>query len=251
MAISKAGELFFTDKQSVYRVDGQGTTSLFAKLKGYVGGISFHEDGKLYAGDLTRNRIVAIDEHGKWNDVVSNVQADYITISSKGIYFTEPGKDRVGFFSFSKRNNSFVAMPGHPTGIAITAEQTFLNVGVTNSTFGFSLQIAEDGHLDFPQEYIHYHIPYGKAFPDATGMTVDAGNLLYTSTAIGIQVSDQLGRINFIFSKPEDHTVDVKLGGSDFDTLYVSSNGKLYHRKINAKGILSWLPAVKPPRPGL
>jgi hypothetical protein len=44
---------------------------------------------------------------------------------------------------------------------------------------------------------------------------------------------------------------DVKLGGADFDTLYISCNGRLFSRKINAKGILSSQPPVKPPKPGL
>ena len=142
-------------------------------------------------------------------------------------------------------------MPGHPTGLAISAEQTFLNVGLSNSTFGYSLKIAEDGHLDHGQEYVHFHISYGEAYPDSQGMAVDADNLLYTTTTSGVQVSDQLGRVNFIFSKPAEGTIDVKIGGADFNTLYVSCQGRLFSRKINAKGILSWLPAMKPPKPGL
>jgi hypothetical protein len=68
---------------------------------------------------------------------------------------------------------------------------------------------------------------------------------------MGLQVSDQLGRVNFIFSKPAEGMSDVKLAGVDFNTIYVSCNGKLFSRKINAKGVQSWLPAVKPPKPGL
>jgi len=82
-------------------------------------------------------------------------------------------------------------------------------------------------------------------------MTLDAQNVLYTCTNLGIQVADQLGRINFIFTKPGENATDVKLGGSDFNILFVACNGKLYKRKINARGVLSWLPPVKPPKPGL
>jgi hypothetical protein len=68
---------------------------------------------------------------------------------------------------------------------------------------------------------------------------------------MGIQASDQLGRINFIFSKPAEGAVDVKLAGENFSTLYLSCEGKLFSRKINSKGVLSWQTPVKPPRPGM
>ena len=54
-----------------------------------------------------------------------------------------------------------------------------------------------------------------------------------------------------IFSKPAEGAQDVNLGGKDFSTLFVSCEGRLFSRNIHAKGIVSWLPAVKPPRPGL
>jgi enterochelin esterase-like enzyme len=250
MAVNKSGELFFADQESVYKIDYNGNLSLFNALKGEAGGLSFYEDGKLYVGDLTHKKIVALDMNGKWNDIVPNVRAEIITISNKGIYFTE-AINLVGFYSFSKKNSYYAYVPGHPTGLAISAEQTFLNVGIANQPFGYSLKITDDGSLDFGQDYVHYHIPYGESFPGTKGMAVDAENLLYSVTNSGIQVSDQLGRVNFIFSKPDDRAIDVKLGGTDFNTLYVSCNGKLFSRKINARGILPWLPAVKPPKPGL
>ena len=108
-----------------------------------------------------------------------------------------------------------------------------------------------DGRLENGQDYIHYHVGYGATVPGARGMTVDADNFLYTSTAMGIQVSEQLGKINFIISKPAEGGIDVKLGGAEMSTLYVNCDGKLFARKIKQKGILSWLPPVKPPRPGL
>jgi sugar lactone lactonase YvrE len=124
-------------------------------------------------------------------------------------------------------------------------------VGVANGVLGYSFRIEEDGNLDFGQDYIHYHLPYGAASPGTAGMTVDAENLLYSATAMGIQVSDQLGRVNFIFSNPAEGASDAKLGGADFSTLYVTGKGKLFARKIKAKGVLSCLPPVKPPKAGM
>ena len=174
-----------------------------------------------------------------------------MTATSSGIYFTDPLKNRIGYFSFSNSKINYVNVPYRPTGIAISAEQTFINVGMADYVFGYSFKLEDDGSLSNAQPYIHYHVPYGDLTANVKGMTVDSQNLLYSATSMGVQVSDQLGRINFIFSKPGVEVDDVKLGGKDFETLYISSGGKLFSRKINAKGVLSALEPVKPPKPGL
>jgi gluconolactonase len=251
LATNKTGEIFFADKLTVYKLDISGKLSTFAKLKEEITGLSFHSDGKLYASDPGQHKIIAIDDKGAISPVASNIHADFITISNKGIYFSDLMKEQVGFYSFLKKDVRYVSVKGRPSGLALSAEQTFLNVGITNSAFGFSFNIMEEGALQFGQEYTHYQQAYGTENPNVLGMTLDAQNVLYSSTNLGIQVADQLGRINFIFTKPAENATDVKLGGSDFNILYASCDGKLFKRKINAKGVLSWLPAVKPPKPGL
>ena len=251
LAVNKSGELFFTDQHSIYKNDENGNPILFATVPGKTAGISFYNDGRLYVSNPTQHKIISIDANGVHKDVVSNVNADFITISNKGIYFTESEKQRVGFFSFPKKQIRYFNVPGKPTGLAHSSEQTFLNIGFDNFRLGYSFKIMEDGALTYGQEYIHYHIPHGKTMPGTTGMATDTANLLYSATALGIQISDQLGRINFIISKPADNITDLVIAGSDFNILYVTCNGRLFRRKINTKGIVSWLPAVKPPKPRL
>jgi gluconolactonase len=251
LAINGMGEVFFSDKQFIYKIDSSDKPTLFASLKGKVGGISFHADGKLYATDVVQHKILAINEHGILNEVAKNIDADFLAISDKAIYFTETTRSRIGIYRFSSKQIHYVDVPFHPTGIAISAEQTFLNAGASDDVFGHSFKIMADGGLDFGQAYIHYHIPYGKTTGSTGGLTVDSENLLYSATDLGVQVSDQLGRVNFIFSQPAKITTDVKLGGVELNTLYSSSSGRIFKRKIKAKGVLSWLPPVKPPQPGL
>ena len=105
--------------------------------------------------------------------------------------------------------------------------------------------------LAYGQEYIHYHVPYGQTTPSTTGMATDTANLLYSGTSMGIQMSDQLGRINLIISKPAGIINDLEIGGADFNILYVCCNGKLFRRKLQTKAVLSWMAPVKSPRPRL
>lgn len=250
LAINKNGDVYFSSGEAIYKEDN-GDVTLFVKLKGTVGGLSFHQDGHLYVADLTNHKIVSIDGAGALHDVVTNVNADFITLADKGIYFTDTKKERIGVYIFSTKHVQYTALSFQPTGLALTADQSFLNVGTSDQVFGYSFKVQESGSLDFGQAYVHYHIPYGEATPGVSGMCVDSDNLLYSATKMGVQVSDQLGRVNFIFSQPATGATDVKLGGKTMSTLCAIYDGKLYSRKISAKATLSCLPPVKPPKPGL
>jgi sugar lactone lactonase YvrE len=251
LTVNKDGEIFFTNEQSIFKLDQQNNPRPFTKLKGNSGGIASDEKA-LYAGDLTNHQIVVVDKNGSSKTLIPKVDANFIAVASNGIYFSDTNKKRIGFYSFNTKDVKYTIVESSPTGLAISAEKTFLNVAMADNVFGHSFRIDDDGSLSSGQDYIHYHISYGSLTAKVTGMTVDSANILYSATNMGIQVSDQLGRINFIFSKPGDGIItDVKLGGENLSTLYVTCGGKLYARRTNARGILSWQPAVKPPRPGL
>jgi len=250
LAVNKDGDVYFAAGPAIYKL-GNGDATLFVKLKGKTGGLSFHQDGHLYATDLTNHKIVSIDGAGTVHDVVTSVNANFITLAEKGIYFTDTMKNQIGVYSFSTHRVQYTSVSFQPTGLALTADQSFLNVGTSDQVFGYSFKVEENGNLDFGQAYVHYHLPYGETTPGVYGMSVDTDNLLYSATKMGVQVSDQLGRVNFIFSQPITGTTDVKLGGSTLSTMYAIANGKLYSRKISAKAALSCLAPVKPPKPGL
>lgn len=251
LAISESGKLFFGDRQFIYKNDDTENVTLFATISGQTGGMSFNNDGKLYVADITHHKIIAIDKVGAQKDIFKNVNAAFLTTSNKGIYFTETGKKQLGFYSFNTKKVNYIGVPGNPRGLAISGDQTSINLGFENLPSGYSFKILEDGTPDYGQEYIHYHLPYGSTSTGITGLVTDTSNLLYSATAVGIQMSDQLGRVNFIISKPANTITDIRIGGKDFNVLYANCNGRLFRRKLNTKGTLSWLPAVKPPKPRL
>ncbi|MDT0648054.1 alpha/beta hydrolase-fold protein [Zunongwangia sp. F260] len=251
IAVNQEGEIFFSEEKAVYKLNETGDPVLFAELNSNISGLSFHSDGKLYIGDPENRKLLSINNIGNIAEVISDVEPKFLAVSNKGIYFSEAEANRIGFFNFTDKELQYFDVPGEPGGLAISAEQTFLNVAISDGLFGYSFKIEENGSLNYGQDYIHYYKPYGNPFPLAEGLAVDSDNNVYTATSLGIQVSDQLGRINFIFSNPEDNPTDVKIGGENFNTLYLSANGKIFSRKINAKGVLSWKSPVTPPEPGL
>ena len=251
LAIDPKGELWCSQQKTIYRIDKKNNSHAFATLAGNIGGMSFHADGKLYVANLSRHKIVALDSAGAQMVIVNNVNADFLTASQKGIYFSDKIKKQLGFYSFSDKQIQSVNIPGVPTGLALSTEQTFINVGFEDLPFGYSFRILATGALDCGQEYIHYHLPYGETMPRVSGLVTDTANLLYSATALGIQMSDQLGRVNLIISKPAPLVTDLKMGGDNFNVLYAICNERLFRRELNTKAALSWLPPVKPSKPRL
>lgn len=253
LAVNAKGEVFFSapKAKAIFHIDENGKAVFAHQLSFQPGGISFNAQGELCIADAKGSKIVALSPQGKFRTLVSGVQASTLALSDKGIYFTNPETDLVGFYGYANQEVSYVKVAGGPVGLALTADQTFLNVTVWNGVFGHSLQIDAKGRLAFGQDYAHYHIPYGQPFPGAHGITMDAENRSYTATTMGIQLGDQIGKMHFILSLPGKVPGEVKLGGADFDTLYLVCDGNIFARKVKAKGVLSWQPAVKPPKPGL
>jgi hypothetical protein len=93
------------------------------------------------------------------------------------------------------------------------------------------------------------------------GLCVDAEGRLYVSTAEGIQVCDQAGRVNFIIPTPESFISpdrywqvphDVCFGGKELSELFIACGDKIYKRQTKVHGIVSGQMApIKPAAPKL
>jgi sugar lactone lactonase YvrE len=248
LAVAPQGTVYFTAGQSVYRVDDKGTT-LLAEVGGQTGGIAVASDGTVYVGDLSHRKVVSVDRSGSVRDVLKGKDAVHIEATPAGLYIAN--LDGIEYMSLQTKKAIIVHSGQIISGMALSADHNFLNVNSPNEVFGYSLHVLADGGIDAAQPYVHLHVPYGHPGPAALGMAVDRDNLLYTATAMGVQVSDQLGRVNFIFRSPGKVTSDVKLGGNNFDMLYIVCDGKLFKRRISAVGTYGWAPPVQPPKPGL
>ena len=251
LAVDNKGGVFFSAKNSIYKVSHDGKVESVITLESDAAGLCFSSDGVLYVSIPSRKKIVAIGENKVPADVVKNCEAEFMCATDKGLYFSEGSKKRIGLYRPDTKKTQYFSTPFQPSSISVNAEKTFMNVGGIDTPFGYSFQINRDGSLSNSQPYIHYHWAYGETVPDVGGMTVDSQNLLYTSSNLGVQVSDQLGRVNFIFDCPGKSVSDVKLGGPNMDILYILHGDKLFSRKIAAKGLHPWDPAVTPPKPGL
>ncbi|WP_040549477.1 SMP-30/gluconolactonase/LRE family protein [Pedosphaera parvula] len=249
------GEVFFTDipNNRIHKIGLDGKVSVFAENTFAANGLMFGPDGKLYACQNGKKRIVSYDENAKETVIAEDADSNDIAVNSKGeIYFTDPPHHKVWFINSKGEKRVVDEGITKPNGVRFTPDQSLLLVADTDGEFVYSFHIQSDGSLVDKQKYFYLHTPNGTSQSGADGMTVDTQGRLYVATEMGVQVCDQAGRVNGIISKPQRAWLsNVVLGGSNFDDLYVTCGDKVYKRKTKAKGVLSSQTPIKPPTPHL
>ena len=254
-AVNDAGELFFTDipNNRIHRVDAEGHVSVFAEDSGAANGLMMGPDGLLYACRHADGQIVRYSLDGKSRDVVvDGIKGNDLVLLHNGTgYCTDPDNKKIFYFNIHGEKKEVDSGIEFPNGIMTSPDQTLLTVANTRGRFCYSYQIQPDGTLGAKQEYGWLHVT-DHLQTGADGMAVDTEGRMYVTTSLGVQVLDQLGRVNLILNKPKDAWLsNVIFGGPKRDVLYVTCGDSVYKRRINATGVDPWKEPVKVPKPGL
>lgn len=82
-------------------------------------------------------------------------------------------------------------------------------------------------------------------------MAMSADGYLLVATELGIQICDQPGRVVGIIAKPQPSFLsNLVFAGPELKTLYVTSEDKVFRRKLRIAGLPPGN-TVKPPQPRL
>src|SRR5690606_20983444 len=75
----------------------------------------------------------------------------------------------------------------------------------------------------------------------------------YVTSLSGIQVLDQLGRVNAIIPVPrtKGQVSNLCFGGPEFDVLYITCHDQVFRRKVKVKGANNFEKPIKPGTPRL
>jgi gluconolactonase len=254
-AVNSKGEVFFTDipNNRIHKIGLDGKVSTFAENTGAANGLMFRADGSLLACQSGNKQIAVYDAGGEATGLIEGAPSNDLLVFGDGSgFFTDPENKKVWHFTAEGAKKVVDEGIGFANGVIASPGQEFLYVSDTRGRFIYSYQIQADGSLRYKQPYGYLHLTEDGGESGADGMTVDSEGRLYVTTRLGVQILDQLGRVHLILEKPDGGWLsNCVFGGPELDTLYVTCGGKVYKRKLKARGVIPWQEPLKAPRPGL
>jgi len=229
LAVNPQGDIFFQDMKRghTYKLDPEGKVS------------------KGPAIPATRAFTFAGDGHP---EIVLGITDTCVTVTSNGrVYATEAGSGKVWFFQAGRSKTLLDQGLNHPTGIGLSPDGLWLAVLESQSHWGYSYRVKADGTLEAKQRYYWMHVPDSADDSGAGGICFDHNGYLYVATRMGVQVFDRNGRSRGILPLPSGEATSVCFGGANFDTLFVTSGGKVFRRHMKAIGVPGFAAPIKLP----
>ncbi len=254
-SVDKDGNVFFSDipAAKIHKIAPDGKVTLWKQDDGNVNGMMFGPDGRLYACQNGRKRIVSWAPDGTGERVhAEGVNSnDLVVLKSGGIYFSEPPTKKIWYIDPAGTRRAVHEGIESLNGVIVSPDQSLLMATDYRGKFVWSFQIQPDGGLANGQPFYRMELIDESGQSLADGMTLDTEGHLYVATRVGIQICDQPGRVVGIINKPQPGALtNVVFGGSDLDWLYATAGDRVYRRLMRRKGAFPWEP-VKLPRPGL
>lgn len=238
-AIDQDGTVYFVDvpESVILKIGADGKPAVWAKETGKASGLMFGPEGRLYACQSGTKKVVWYDRDAKPTVIAEDIAGNDIMVDSKGgVYVTDMGGNQVWYVT-PDGNKRVVASGFKPNGLTLWPDGGTLVVADWEKPALQTFRVEADGSLKFGEKYYGpLQIPSGQTLPGSDGMTVDDVGRLYVATHAGLQVFDPTGRPCGSILKPQSKFLsNVKFGGADFDTVYVTISDRVYKRKLNTK----------------
>ena len=258
-ATNAAGEFFFQDfpNSKTYKVGLDGKLIALPIDSKRATGTAFGPNGKRYTAAGGNKQILSYDTQGNVQVVADTVaSSNDITVAANGnIYFTAPdGRERPSKLYLIRPNGEKVVVDEglkFANGLCLSPDQTQLYVTESASHWVWVYQIQADGKLANKQKFGWLHVRDEDENAWSDGLKCDRDGRIYVTSLTGIQVLDQLGRVNAILPVPltKGQVSNLCFAGPNFDTLYITCRDKVYRRKVKVKGVNGFEAGVKPGKP--
>jgi sugar lactone lactonase YvrE len=250
------GRVFFMNPAEgrISHIGDEGKMETFASISPGSHGLAFGPDGRLYAAETARSRVVAYDPAGRVKVIADGLTVRDLTVTHQGdIYMTEAEESRAysgKVWLVRADGETQVVADGlnGPSGISLAPDGLWLFVAEHNGHHGWNYQVQPDGLLRYGIPFYWFHVPDSANNSGVVQTCMDREGRAYAATRMGIQVFDRNGRVTAILPVFNSQLAGICFGGSDFQTLFVTTGTKIYQRKIKTVGMLpSASPIVLPP----
>ncbi len=263
-AVNAAGEVFFHDipNSKTYKIGLNKALVVHNTNSLKASGATFNADGKMYMatgawGEPPSRAVVSFD--GNSTTIIADSAAcNDITLAYNGnIYITQPdGRERPGKLILVRPNGKKEVVDSglrFPNGLCLSPDQTQLYVTESASHWVWVFSIQPDGTLANKQKFGYLHVRDVDENAWSDGLKCDRDGRIYVTTLSGIQVMDQLGRVQAILPTPiaKGQVSNLCFGGPFFDIIYASSADKVFRRKVKVKGANNFEKPFKPANPRL
>lgn len=247
------GAILFADRggRRIQKHAIDGTVSTLAELDAPATSLAVNADGVVFACLKSEQRIIKLNQQGD-PVVFASVAADCFAVLSEGAGFAiDSARGRLMSITAEGKFSIADESLQRPVALAVSPDKTVLTVTERDSRFCHSYRLTADGAAIHRQEYGWLHAT-DHLRTGALGAASDKAGRTFVSSAMGIQVLDQLGRVHFIISSPPGGQAGaLAFGGKEMDTLFVTSGSRLYSRKLRTTGMYPASPPSKPQRPRL
>jgi gluconolactonase len=258
--VNKNGEVFYQDipTSKTYKVDTDKKLTTLSVDAKRASGTYFGPDGKRYTVAGGTKQILSYDSKEKETVIADSISGNDLVIANNGnIYVTSPdGATKPGkLFLIRPNGEKMVVDEGikFPNGVTLSPDQTQVYVTESATHWVWIYKIQKDGTLGYKQRYGWLHSPdtEDNAWPD--GIRCDTAGRMFVASRLGVQILDQLGRVEAILPIPPSNgqASNVCLGGPDFNVLYVSAGDKVFRRKLKTRGVNAFDKPIKPANPRL
>lgn len=264
-AVNAKGEVFFHDipNAKTYKVGLDGKLELYNPDSKKASGAAFTSAGEMLTitggwSEPPTKQVHRYKTATKYEVVADETPGNDITVSFKNnIYVTSPdGREKPSKIYLIKPNGERVVVDEglkFANGLCLSPDQSQLYVTESTSHWVWVFQVQPDGTLKYKQKYGWLHVRDSDDNAWSDGIKCDRDGRIYVTSLSGIQVMDQLGRVNAIIPTPKTkgQVSNLCFGGPNFDILYVSVHDKVFRRKVKVKGANNFESPVKPPKPGM
>ena len=264
-AVNAKGEVFFQDipNAKTYKVGLNGKLELYIADSKKASGTTFSTVGEMITitggwSEPPSKQVLRYKTPNAYDVIADETSGNDISIAFNGnIYLTSPdGKEKASKLFLIKPNGErSIVDEGlkFANGLCFSPDQKQLYVTESTTHWVWVYQILADGSLANKQKYGWLHVRDVDENAWSDGLKCDRDGRVFVTSLSGIQVMDQVGRVNAIIPVPKTkgQISNLCFGGSNFDILYATCHDKVFRRKVKVKGANNFEKPIKPNNPRL